>query len=274
LFLPAVMDLSRRSGIAPSRLLMPLTFGALLGGLTSMFATIPNLLASTALKDAGLRPFGVFDFLPVGGLAALAGILFMAFIGRHLLPVRDLEKETAARGPNLREHYELHERMFVLHLPEGCALEGRTLEQSRLGLALGLHVVGILRAGRTQLAPGRETVLRAQDRLLIQGTPDQLKDLDGWRTLVLGEGDAGIEKWLPAAVEFAEVRLAENSRFVDQTLLWLDARHAWGVNVVAIRRGTRVQRSHLQEWRLQAGDNLLAQGPHESIQLSSGRSRR
>ena len=143
LFLPAVMDLSRRTGLAPSRLLMPLTFGALLGGLTTMFATLPNLLASTALKDAGLQPFGVFDFLPVGGAAAVVGIVFMAFLGRRMLPVRDLQQETSARrGPSLRESYELHERMFVLRLPPGCSLEGRTLEQTRLGSALGLHVVG------------------------------------------------------------------------------------------------------------------------------------
>ncbi len=267
LFLPAVMDLSRRKGIAPSRLLMPLTFGTLLGGLTSSFATLPNLLASSALKDAGLKPFGVFDFMPAGGAAAVAGILFMAWIGRRLLPVRDLQKETSAqRGSSLRKSYELHERMFVLRLPQGCSLDGHTLEQTRLGSALGLHVVGILRGERTQLAPDRSTVLHAQDRLLIQGTPDQLDDLHAWSSLILSEGDAGIEKWLPADVEFVEVRLAEKSRFVDQTLPWLDARRAWGVNIVAIRRGDRVQRSHLQQWRLVAGDVLLAQGPHERIE--------
>ncbi len=118
LFLPAVMDLARRTGLAPSRLLMPLTFGALLGGLTTTFATLPNLLANAALKDAGLRPFGVFDFLPVGGAAAVAGILFVAIVGRRLLPVRDLQKETATqRGSSLHDSYELHERMFVLRLP-------------------------------------------------------------------------------------------------------------------------------------------------------------
>lgn len=270
LFLPAVMDLARRAGLAPSRLLMPLTFGALLGGLTTMFATLPNLLASEALKQAGLRPFGIFDFLPAGGAAAVAGILFMAFIGRRLLPVRDLQKETSAqRGPGLRESYELHERMFVLRLPPGCPLAGRTLEQTRLGSALGLHVVGILRHGQTQLAPNRATLLRAQDRLLVQGTPDQLDDLDGWRGLVLGEDDAGIAQWLPADVEFAEVRLAQNSRFIDQTLPWLDARRIWGVNVVAIRRDGQVRRSHLQEWRLAVGDTLLAQGPRDRIQALS-----
>jgi di/tricarboxylate transporter len=246
---------------------MPLTFGTLLGGLTSTFATLPNLLAGTALKDAGLKPFGVFDFLPAGGAAAVAGILFMAWVGRRLLPERDLQKETSAqRGSNLRESYELHERMFVLRLPQGSALDGRTLEQTRLGSALGLHVVGILRDDRTHLAPDRSTVLRAQDRLLIQGTPDQLNDLHAWSGLVLGEGDAGLEKWLPSDVEFAEVRISEKSRFADQTLPWLDARRSWGVNILAIRRGDLVRRSHLQQWRLVAGDVLLAHGPPDRVE--------
>lgn len=262
LFLPAVMDLARRTGTAPSRLLMPLSYGALLGGLSSLFATLPNLVASTVLRDAGLGPFGLFAFLPVGGAAAVLGVLFLAFVGRWLLPVRDLQKDTSAqRGTGLREAYHLHERLFVLRLPPGCGWQGRTLEQTRLGLALGLHVVAVLRDRQTLLAPDRTTVLRGEDRLLIQGTPEQLTDLDAWRGLRVGEGDTGLEQWLPAEVEFAEVRLAGRSRFVDQTLPWIDARRSWGVTVVGIRRGNQVRRSRLQDWRFRAGDVLLVQGP-------------
>jgi len=266
LLLPAAMDLARRHGLAPSRLLMPLAFGALLGGLTTMFATLPNLLASTALRQAGYEPFGLMDFVPVGAPAALAGILFMALVARHLLPRRDLQKESSAGGRlDLREHYELHERMFVLRVPPGGALAGRTLEESRLGSALGLHVVGILRNGRTQLAPEPSMGLREHDRLLVQGTPDQLNGLDGWRGLRLGAHQAEIEKWFPADIEFAEVTLAAGSRFVGQTLAWLDLRRHWAVTVVAIRREQRIRRSSLQEWRLQAGDVLLVQGPHAQV---------
>jgi di/tricarboxylate transporter len=225
LLLPAVMDMSRRTGMAPSRLLMPMTFGALLGGMTTMFATLPNLLASTALRSAQLEPFGMLDFLPVGGAAAVAGIVFMTYVGRRLLPQRDLAKEAAGgRGMNLHEHYELHERMFVLRLPPGCALEGRTLEKSRLGPALGLHVVGVLRGGRTQLAPTRHTLLQAEDRLLIQGTPDQLKDLDAWRGLIVTERTDDWASWMGEDMVFAEARLSAESRFADCTLPWLEAR--------------------------------------------------
>ena len=267
LLLPAVMDVARRTGLAPSRLLMPLTFGGLLGGLTSTFATLPNLLASTALRDAGLRPFGLFDFLPVGGTAALAGIVFMVLVGRRLLPVRDLQKESTAGGRvNLRDHYELHERMFTLRVPGGSMLAGQALRTTRLGSALGLHVVGILRGGQTHLAPSPWMTLAEQDLLLVQGTPDQLHELAGWRQLVLAEGEAGLERWFPAEVMFAEVRVAPKSRLVNQTLPWLDLRQLWGVNVVAIRRGELVRRSRLQDWRLEEGDHLLVQGLQQKVE--------
>jgi di/tricarboxylate transporter len=267
ILLPAVMDLARRTGLAPSRLLMPLTFGALLGGLTTTFATLPNLLASTALKGAGLKPFGLFDFLPLGATAAVAGIVFMTFIGRRLLPERDLGRESSAGGRvDLRKHYELHERMFVLRVPPGSVLGGKSLSATRLGSALGLHVVGILRDGRTILAPSPDTALCARDRLLVQGTPDQLKEMEGWRQFIIGESDAGLDQWLPEEVEFAEVRLAPGSSFANQTLPWLDVRHHWGVNVAAIRRDFVIRRSNLQEWRLEEGDFLLVQGPRARLE--------
>lgn len=259
--LPAVMDLARRRGLAPSRLLMPLTFGALLGGLTTMFATLPNLLVSTVLGERGFEPFGLFDFLPVGLAAAVAGILFVALVGRRLLPTRDLQKESAAvREGALSRHYELHERMFVLRLPMTSALRGKTLEESRLGSALGLHVVAVLRAGQTHLAPERATRLHARDRLLVQGTPDQLDDLERWRSLAITDQEPDLAQWLPTDVDFAEVQLAAGTRFAGQTLAELDLRRVWGVNVLAVKRGAAVRRSRLQEWQLETGDQLLVQG--------------
>jgi len=86
LMLPVTIDLARRTRIAPSRLLMPMAFATMLGGVTTQIGTPPNLLVSNALADAGHAPFGLFDFSSVGGVALLAGTLFIAFAGRFLLP--------------------------------------------------------------------------------------------------------------------------------------------------------------------------------------------
>ena len=261
LMLPAVMDIARRTGRAPSRLLMPLSFGALLGGLTTLFATLTNLLASNALRDHGFKPFGIFDFIPVGATAAGAGILFLAWVGRRLLPTRDLQKESSTQARlDLKTSYDLHERMFVLRLPPASVLTGKSLADSRLGSALGLHVVAVLRDGETLLAPGPDHLLQGGDQLLVQGTPDQLQALDEWRQLVLGEGLAELDQWFPAETAFAEATIPDKSLFIEQTLPWIDLRRRCNVNVLAIRRGPLVRRSRLQDFRLEAGDILLVHG--------------
>ncbi len=154
LMLPVVMDVARQTRTPPSRLLMPLAFGSLLGGLTTMIGTPPNILASYALRDAGLKPFQFFDFTPAGLAVFITGVAFMVLAGRHLLPNRDLEKESTATGHlDLREQYDLQERMFQMRVPTGSVFDGRSLIESRLGSSLGLHVVGILRRHHTEFAP-------------------------------------------------------------------------------------------------------------------------
>ena len=85
LMLPVVLEIARRIAISPSKLLMPLAFGSLLGGMTTLIGTAPNILIAGALAEHGLDPFGMFDFTPVGLAALVVGVVYMAFIGRHLL---------------------------------------------------------------------------------------------------------------------------------------------------------------------------------------------
>ncbi|HEY4666841.1 MAG TPA: SLC13 family permease, partial [Anaerolineales bacterium] len=152
LLLPVVMDLSRRTGRNPSRLLMPLAFGALLGGLTTLIGTPPNILVNDVMAEFGLARFQFFDFTPVGVAVMLAGIGFMVVVGRHLLPQRDITKESARA--DLGQIFGFRERMAVLRLPADSSLSGHTLAASRLGAALGLNVLAILRPQDRLLAPG------------------------------------------------------------------------------------------------------------------------
>jgi di/tricarboxylate transporter len=114
LMLPVVMDVARHTNSPPSRLLIPLAYGALLGGLTTLIGTPPNILVSEALRDNGLVPFRLFDYTPVGVIVMLTGIAFMTLIGRYLLPKRDVARESSTAGLlNLREQYELQDRIFL-----------------------------------------------------------------------------------------------------------------------------------------------------------------
>ena len=155
LMLPVVMDIARHTGRAPSRLLMPLAYGSLLGGLTTQIGTPPNILVTDALHDAGLKSFTFFDFTPVGLVVMFSGIAFMTFIGRHLLPQRDVARETSTdRKINWQSQYDLQERLFHIRVPQGSILANKTLVDVRMGSVLGWNVIGITREDRTLLAPG------------------------------------------------------------------------------------------------------------------------
>ena len=261
LFLPVVMDIARRTGRPPSRLLMPLAFGSLLGGLTTLIGTPPNILVSDALRDYGLRPFQLFDFTPVGVIVMLTGITFMALVGRHLLPVRDPAKEFAGSSQiDLARVYNLQERLFVVPLPADSPLLGKTLAESRLGSVLGLNVIGIIRNGQTQLAPDPNIILQFNDRLLAEGRPDQVRELNNHQQLIVEKDDLAVERLVSTEIEVVEVGLSPRSSLLGQTLEQIGFRRRFGVNVLAIWRDSISQRANLQEIPLQLGDTLLVQG--------------
>jgi di/tricarboxylate transporter len=255
LMLPVVVDIARRTGRPPSRLLMPLAFGALLGGLNTLIGTPPNILVSEALRQYGLEPFHMFDYTPTGVVVMLAGIVFMVLVGRHLLPSRDIkdlsENDQAAPG----EFFGLRERLFVILLPEDSVLVGKSLAQSRLGAALGLNVLAILRAGQNQLAPGPAAILRPGDRLLVEGRPDRLDELRGRRALVVEDDRPAVERLRSAEIDLAELELSPQSSLEE-----INFRRRFGVAVLAIRRGGGVVRTNLEKLPLQRDDVLLIQG--------------
>jgi di/tricarboxylate transporter len=271
LLLPVTMDIAQRTGSPPSRLLMPLAFGSLLGGLNTLIGTPSNILVSDAARDYGLQPFQLFDFAPVGLPITVVGIAFMVLVGRRLLPQRDPAREELpnSNDRNLREFYGLQERLFLLRLPADSPLAGKTLAQSRLGAVLGLNVVAILRDRRTQLAPNPDTLLHIGDQLLVQGRSDRLAELG--RNHLLLEGDAlEVDRLVSSEMGIAELRLSPGSSLVGQTLWQSGFRRRFGVNVLALRRGDALRRADLRDLRLQAGDILLVQGPHTALEALHG----
>lgn len=271
LLLPVVMDIARRTGTPPSKLLIPLAFSSLLGGLTTLIGTPPNILISDALAEYGLAPFSLFDFTPAGGAVLLAGIAYMALVGRHRLPARDPERLAAGAqgdGADLSEIYRLRERLSVLHVPEGSILAGKSLAESRIGSALGVNVVGVHRRGETRLAPNPETVLRAGDRLLVEGQLDRLGELRGARPhLRFEEESPTVLKLMCDELDFHELALTPGSSLVGHTLRQLDFRGRYGVSVLALWRQGALHRARLADRLLEAGDVLLVQGPCEEMEV-------
>ena len=255
LMLPVVMDISRKTGLPPSRLLMPLAYGSLLGGLTTLIGTPPNILVSDALRDSGLTPFRLFDYTPIGVIIMVAGIAFMALIGRRLLRARDVAKESSTAGhQDLRDQYELQERMFLLRVPSDSVLANKTLVESRLGSVLGLHVLGIIRDGRTELAPDPSAVIQTGDRLLVEGKVERMSELNSWRQLVVERDSVNMETLMSRDIHMREMSLNAISSLVGKTLNEVGFRNRFGLNVLAILREGKPRRTNLQDEVLQAGD--------------------
>jgi di/tricarboxylate transporter len=144
---------------------------------------------------------------------------------------------------------------------------GKSLGESRLGSALGINVLGIIRDGQTQLSPDPGTLLQTGDRLLVAGDLDRLDELRGRPHLVPEEDKLAVEKLGSTQIEVAELSLSPHSSFLGQTLQQLDFRRRFGVNVLAIRRGGVPMRINLQDVPLQLDDTLLIQGPPAQLDV-------
>lgn len=263
MLLPVVVNIARQTKRPSSKLLMPLAFGSLLGGLTTLIGTPPNILVSDALRDYGLRPFGLFDFTPIGLTILLSGIAFVALVGRYLLPTRDPVQESVANnggGHSLRGAYEIRERLSTLLIPVDSPLVGQSLANSRLGSALRLNVIAINRNGQTILAPRPETMLAKGDRLIVEGKLEPLHEIQEGKFLIVDDDLADLAIQVRQAIGLADLQLSAQAELVGQTLYQAAIRHRFGVNVVAIQRNGRLQQVNLQDTRLQAGDRLLLQG--------------
>ncbi len=267
LMLPVVMDIARHTGSPPSRLLMPLAYGSLLGGLTTQIGTPPNILVSDALREAGLKSFTFFDFTPVGLAVMFSGIVFMTFIGRHLLPKRDVAKEATNRKKiDWENQIDLQERFFQIRVPGNSILVNKSLAQIRMGSILGWNVIGITRGDRSLLGPGPGDILQAGDRLTVEGRIENLNELQNWHQLIVEPDGIDLEEPYSHEIKIGEMRLPANSRYVGSTLNSLGFRAKFGVNVLALRRNDQVKRTNLADEPLQRGDTLLLAGPAEFLE--------
>ncbi|HHQ14434.1 MAG TPA: SLC13 family permease, partial [Chromatiales bacterium] len=263
LMLPVAMEICRRTDTPPSVMLMPMAFGTLLGGLTTLFGTPPNLLISGALAQAGEKPFGLFDYFGVGVSAMGAGILFIAVFGRLLLPRNKPSGQTQQSQRNLRAQYGLQESNFTMTIPPDSVLVGKTLAETRIGSAAGLIVMALERNGQVQTLPSRKTRLRGGDRLLVQGRVDRFEELRRWSDLVIEREAPVMETLMSAQIQLVEVTVAEDSILVKDLIAHADFRRRFGASVVALRRNKSVRRANLGQVPLRAGDVLLLQGSEE-----------
>lgn len=262
--LPAAVRVAMQAGIRPSKVLMPLAFGTLIGGMATYFTTA-NIILSSALQSQGQRALTMLDFLPSGGAMVLAGTLYMMFVGRRVLPEREsLLRAATEPEPDLSAAYQLDERLWEVRVEPSSALAGRTLSASRIGERLGVTVMAIWHGGEAKITPSPREKIEADDILLVLGREERVLQLEA-EGMVIGRNGQRTRTLDDRAVEMAEVIIGPRSPVVGQTLRDLRFRDKYGLTTVAIWRGLRSYRTDVGIMPLQAGDALLMIGPHDRV---------
>jgi di/tricarboxylate transporter len=264
ILLPAVVSVARETKTAPSKLLIPLAWASLLGGNMTMIGTPPNILASGILETyGGLEPFQFFDFFPMGIVVLFAGILYMLFIGRRLLP----EHST---GSELTETYHIQDYMTEFRITESSPLIGKTVKEADLDNRFGLNVIHIhvcCQENETA-SPISDHRLEVGDEIHIEAKPEAI--LEAEQALKLQPvSDRDIQSWekdpTRQAYELAEITLAPNSQLSGKTFSEIDFRSRWGLSILALRHHNEMIFSRLGDVPLSFGDSLLVQGSVEQI---------
>jgi len=257
MLLPAVVSVSKQTKIPVSKLLIPLSFSSLLGGKITLIGTPANILATSIVAENGLPTFSFFDFTPIGLIVLTTGIVYMTIIGRHLLPVRQTPS-------NLQTQEDLRQLIREVHVsPEG-KLAGSTLVESKLGADYDMTVIALLRGRKTIRNLTRDTLILAEDILLIEGSEENLarakKDL-GLISADENKKHEELDKLSGEEMGIVEATLAPRSSAANRSLSSLKFREKYGFSVLAIRRQGEIMTKHLRSIELQFGDDLILQGP-------------
>jgi len=268
LLFPSLSGVARRSKVSSSKLLMPLAFGTILGGMATLLTTT-NIVVSGLLRDVKLPGFTLTEFAPIGLPLTFAGILFMVFWGRKLLPEQSPAQrhEESEESDDLIKTYQLSERLVRAKICKGGSLDGMTLEKSGLREKHHLNVIAIQR-GRSTLPIEAKTILKGKDILLIMARPEDslpesLKDM----LEVLPSGEWQQDYLSTPDMKLIEAAIAPRSHLASQTLQEIRFEQKFGAKVLAVWRRGRSIRTRLADLPLEFGDGLLLQGTEKSLSL-------
>lgn len=260
LVLPSAMEVARHTHIKPSKFLIPVAYGSLLGGSATYFTTA-NIIVSDLLPIANppQAPLHILDFTPTGGLIAIAGILFFWIFGKRILPDRETITEKPGgrlTGSELENYYQIRERLWEARVLPGSILSYRSLEETGIGQKWGLAVAAIRRQNDGFAMPDPDGQILPEDRLILIGREEKVQALKDTgleiRALHL---DGSLSNY---GINLVELILAPHSQVEGQTLKDIDFRNRFGVTVIALRRLNRSYRTDVGNFSLALGDTFLA----------------
>ncbi|HEY9218774.1 MAG TPA: SLC13 family permease, partial [Phenylobacterium sp.] len=256
--MPIAQQLSRRTGTSLSCLLMPMAFGSLLGGLVTLVGTSPNIIVSEVRQELIGRPFGMYDYAPVGLVLTAAGVIFLSF-GYRLLSLRQGAQSMDAA-------LEAQPYLTEAHVPEDWTGERRRIADLIAAGQGEVAVMALLRGGRRRASPHPNTHIRPGDTLLLEGEQQALNELILRTKLKLTRADKPVAMAEPTEeVRVVEAVVGGESMLIGRSAQRLDLHGQHGVNLLAVSRSGYRLTQHLRTVRLRAGDVLMLQGGERTL---------
>jgi di/tricarboxylate transporter len=261
LLMPVAIQIAGRLKIPPGKVLMPLAFGTILGGMTTMIGTPPNLIVSGFRAQTGMGSFGMFDFTPVGLAVAACGVLFAALAGWRIVPGRE-QKGT--------EGFDTGAYLLEARIKKGARAAGKSVaDVEKILEEADAQIVGMIRNDFRVSAPNARRILRPEDILIIEADPEALSGVLSSLGLVMEDStepdEDSEEKKEQQETELQELAVMPNSRLIGRSANDVSLRSRYGLNLLAISRTGRRSVKRLRFSPIKAGDVLLLQGEPGSI---------
>ncbi|MFT5511375.1 MAG: di/tricarboxylate transporter [Hyphomicrobiaceae bacterium] len=261
LMLPVTIRNAARARRSVSLLLIPLSFASLLGGMITLIGTPPNLVIASFREDYTGQAFGMFDFTPVGGVVALAGLVYLTLIGWRLLPDKNGDTEAA------RFRRKIDAFVAEVRVPEGSPFDDVGIGQLEDLCENEITVMAIHRDGERIYAPHSQQILEVGDILVVQGDPSIWEPLcDGKRFDLLVRGEASQQALATQAVALAEAVVMPNSPLIGRSARRIRMHDNFGINLLAVARQSNPTISRLKNTKFEVGDVLLMQGERERLE--------
>jgi di/tricarboxylate transporter len=254
IMMPVALHMARKSGNPPSYLLMPIAFASLLGGMTTLIGTPPNIIIATFRADVAAAPFGMFSFTPAGIFVAVGGMLFTSFIGWRLLPRRAAKKSE-------KDLFDIDDYMTEVKVKRDAKARGVTLAELEEISDAEVQILGLVHKNKRIHAPDENLVLQSGDILILESDTEALKTFLSDTGFQLAAGkqfrkDAEGSK----DIAISEAVLMADSSLIGQKASGIKLRNRYGVNLLAVARRDERIRLRLSKIKFRPGDVLLLQG--------------
>ena len=259
MLIPVATRNAWRDGYSPARSLMPLAFGSLLGGMVTLIGTPPNIIIATFREETVGERFGMFDFAPVGGAVAIAGLAFVVLVGWRLIPKERLETASGRKG------FDIGTYLLEAVVPEKSDAVGRTIDELESD-NVDARILGIIRNEQKRLIPTAGERVQSGDTLILQGETEALEKIMHSSRLVLREDHETSEKDIKSDdVDIIEVIVKPGSPVAGRSPKQLRLRTLYRVSLLGVARHGRRPDVRLRDVRFQPGDVLLLQGVRKHL---------